>query len=81
MRVSCHSLAMFWKLSRSAMALACRNCRLWSDGSIPLGQHALRLLAAFSGILERYGGVFPETEQLALAVETVSHPPELASIR
>ena len=24
-------------------------------------------------------GVFPETEQLALAVKTVSHPPELAA--
>ena len=46
----------------------------------PPGQHAFRLFAAFSGVLERYGGIFPETEQLALAVKTVGHSPELASV-
>ena len=43
------------------------------------GQHTLRVFAAFSGILERYGRIFPETEQLALSVKTVGHSPELAS--
>lgn len=62
------------------MALACRSCRLWSDGSIPPGQHALRLFAVFSGVLERYGGILPETEQLAFAVKTLGYSPEFASV-
>ena len=62
------------------MALACRSCRLWSDGSIPPGQHTLRLFAAFSGVLERYGGILPETEQLAFAVKTLGYSPEFASV-
>lgn len=37
------------------------------------------ILAPLSGIPERDGGVFPETEQLALTVKTVSHAPELAA--
>ena len=37
------------------------------------------ILAPLSGVPERDDGVFPETEQLALAVKAVRHTPELAA--
>ena len=42
-------------------------------------QQTSGILAPLSGVPERDGGVFPETEQLALSVKTVGHSPELAS--
>ena len=42
-------------------------------------QQTSGILAPLSGVPERDAGVFPETEQFALAVKAVSHPPELAA--
>ena len=76
-------IATLWRYSGScrvprwlwpAVAAACGL-----TGQSPL-QHALRLFAAFSGVLERYGGIFPETEQLAFAVKTLGYSPEFASV-
>ena len=71
-------IATLWRYSGS-----CRVPRwLWPAVAVVNlpGQHALRLFAAFSGVLERYGGILPETEQLAFAVKTLGYSPEFASV-
>ena len=66
-----------------ALAFGCDSGLLFFPlllgGINAFGQQTPGLLAPLSGVPERDSGVFPETEQLALTVKAVSHPPQLAA--
>lgn len=70
-------LHAFCKLSRSAAALACRICRLWPDGSMPLDN--IRFASSWRSLASLRDTVGYSPPSIALSVKTVGHSPELAS--